>query len=128
MPRKKGTHKNNSSFNTLVGTVSLFLLFDGILRIAFAIPLFAFFYGGMFHVRWFFLGMFEALLALGIFKQKKWALYLLIMLSLARVYTLLSFPPSGILPPIERNLTFYLIKIVPTAAAFYFFTKRKYFT
>ncbi len=136
MPRRKTarpTHKGkikkqDSLFYNLIGGISLVLLFDSILRIAFAIPLFTLSYGGMFHVRWFLIGIAEAILAVGIFKQKKWALWGLVILSVARVYTILSFPPTGILPPLERNLTLYLTKIITTVGAFYFFTKRKYFT
>lgn len=136
MPKKKTahaahkgqTHKKDTLLSNLIGGVSLVLIFDATVRIAFAIPLFTLSYGGLFHWRWFILGVVEAILAWGIFQERKWALWGLLILSLVRVYTILSFPPVGILPPVERNLTLYLTKIITTVGAFYFFTKRKHFT
>ena len=125
---KRQTHKPDALLCNLIGGVSLILIFDATVRIAFAIPLFTLSSGLMFHWRWLLIGIAEAILAVGIFRQKKWALWGLLTLSLVRVYTILSFPPVAILPPVERNLTLYLTKIITTAGAFYFFTKRKHFT
>ena len=115
---------------SLLQIVCTLLIIDGLLRFLFALFPYTGMYGSFvrtFQMRWLLVGSIEIAGAYGLLHFKKWALFLLILLSFIRVYTILMYLPQALFPPIQNNALFYVSKIISVVLIFYLFTKRKYF-
>jgi hypothetical protein len=128
--RKVVRKKVDSTLHTVLLVICSVLIFDGMLRILFAVfpfsgPTFSFM--RHFTVRWLLIGLTEIICAYGLHAMKKWALFVLFVLSLFRIYTIFMYVPEGLFPPLQNNAVFYICKIISVVLLLYLFTKRKLF-
>lgn len=125
--------KKKNIVTLLTSLLQFALVIDGTIRIIFStliyylLPALYPSFDIYFHIRWFGLGLLELIFAFGLGKRQSWALYGLAVLSLARIYTVIVFPPQGLFLPIYGNLFTYILKLVIMALVFFLFIKRKGF-
>jgi hypothetical protein len=132
MPKKKIVIKKSQktpkvSFFVLILIVCVLLGLDGLLRIFFSFSSINGTGIQLFQLRWLCVGISEVFLSFGLYKLKKWALYILLLLSLYRIYTLYVFHPNALFPPEQNNLLFYTLKMISVVSIFYLVAKHKYF-
>lgn len=132
--RKKSITSAKNPFkanNNIVTLMALILFIDGFIRLYFSSSMYYIFPGIYlntdlyFHLRWFGIGILDLIFAWGILKYRIWALYGFLALTMVRFYTIIVYPPKGLLLPISSNWITYSLKIVAAILLVYLLNYRK---